>query len=115
MSGILHVGRGSLAGLALLATAASGQTEPPRVMASNGAVVALPEIAELSCTEMAEVLYMLDLSRYRGPDPLPRDHPDWKIFDYEDRLTQRHYYDCMLSASQLEDPGAAFSSGFGSQ
>lgn len=115
MSGILKVSQGVLAGLVLLATAAFGQAEPPRVMASNGAVVTLPEITGLSCLQMAEVLYLLDLSQYRGPEALPRDHPDWEIFEYEDRLTQRHYYACMLPASQLQDPGAAFSSGFGSQ
>ena len=83
-------------------------------MASNGAVVTMPEITGLSCSEMSEVLSQLDLSNYRDAEPLPRDHPDWAIFDYEDRLTRRHYYDCMLGASQLEDPGKAFSFGFGS-
>lgn len=115
VDGFLRVGWTALAGLIVLATAAASHADPQRLMASNGAVVTLPEIAALSCPEMAEVLYLIDLSNYRDAEPLPRDHPDWAIFDYEDRLTQRLYYDCMLGASQLEDPGTAFSFGFGSQ
>ena len=115
VSGPLRKGRVILAGLAVLVTAAASQTDPPRALASNGAVVTMPEISGLTCAEMAQVLYRIDLSNYRGPDPLPRDHPDWVIFDYEDRLTRRHYYDCMLGDHQLQDPANAFSFGFGTQ
>ena len=86
--------------------------DAPRVIASNGAVVALPDLDVLTCPQMEYVLERIDLSRYRGSEPLPRGHPDWQIFDYEDRLTRRHYYACMMRAHQLEDPSEAFSFGF---
>lgn len=84
----------------------------PRALASNGAIVAMPEIAGLSCSDMAEVLGLIDQSRYRGPEPVPEWHPDRKIFEYEDRLSAAYYRTCILSGHRLEDPGPAFSQGF---
>jgi len=113
--GSLRKGKFILADLVVLPAGAASHTDAPQALASNGAVITMPEISGLSCTEMAQVLHRIDLSNYRGPDPVPRGHPDWAIFDYEDRLTQRHYYDCMLGDYQLEDPANAFSFGFGTQ
>ena len=87
----------------------------PRALASNGAIVVMPEIAGLDCAGMDQALRRIDLSSYRGPDPVPKGHPDRPIFDYEDRLTRRYYYTCTLGQHQLEDPGPAFSHGFESK
>ncbi len=113
----------ALAALALSATGpAAGPTAgrvgtasiptEPRILASNGAVVAMPEIAGLDCAGMGQVLRRIDQSNYRGLDPIPVGHPDRPIFDYEDRLTGKYYYACTLGEHRLEDPGAAFSYGF---
>ena len=84
----------------------------PRALASNGAVVVMPDIAGLDCAAMGQVLRRIDQSNYRGLDPVPEGHPDRPIFDYEDRLTGQIYYSCTLTEHQLADPGAAFSYGF---
>jgi hypothetical protein len=90
-------------------------TNAPRALASNGAVVVMPEIAQLDCPGMSTVMRRIDQSNYRGPEAIPEGHPDWPIFEYEDRLTGQYYFSCTLGESQLEDPGAAFSFGFESQ
>ena len=85
---------------------------PPRALASNGAIVPMPEIVGLGCGDMAETLGLIDQSRYRGPGPVPPGHPDREIFEYEHRLAAAYYHACILSGSRLEDPGPAFSRGF---
>lgn len=84
----------------------------PRAMASNGAIVMMPDFTEFDCTEMARVLRRIDLSNYRGPDPLHVGHPDWLIFEYEDAVAKKFYYACTMVENRLEDPGPAFSLGF---
>jgi hypothetical protein len=111
-------GAAALVALGLSASAlAQSDSEPavPRALESNGAVVEMPELAGLDCAEMGNVLRRIDLSNYRGPEAVPEGHPDWPIFDYEDRLTGKYYFSCTLGANQLEDPGTAFSFGFESQ
>ena len=90
-------------------------SKAPRALASNGAVVAMPEIAGLDCTGMSDVLRRIDISNYRGPVVVPEGHPDWPIFEYEDRLTKQYYFSCTLGDNLLEDPGTAFSFGFETQ
>jgi hypothetical protein len=90
-------------------------TDAPRTLASNGAVVIMPEIEALDCAGMAQVLRRIDLSAYRGAEPVPRDHPDWPIFVYEDRVSRAYYRRCILADNRLADPGEAFSSGFEAQ
>ena len=113
-----RTGRAPLAALVALGLAAgagaqtAGTSAAPRALASNGAVVVMPEIAGLDCAAMSQVLRRIDLSNYRGLDPIPEGHPDRPIFEYEDRLTGRIYFSCILGGHQLEDPGAAFSHGF---
>ena len=48
-----------VAGVSLNAAAADA---PKRIMAMNGAVVVMPEIEGMDCTQMAEVLRRIDLS-----------------------------------------------------
>jgi hypothetical protein len=115
------IGAGPLVALVVLGLAihvraqAADPSNAPRALALNGAVVVMPEIAGLDCAGMSQVLRRIDLSNYRGLDPVPEEHPDWPIFEYEDRLTGQFYYSCTLGGNQLEDPGAAFSFGFESQ
>lgn len=97
--------------LAALPQGAAGAT-PARVIASNGAVIEMPEIAGLDCPGMERVLRLIDLAGYRGPAPLLPEDPDWQIFDYEDRLSRAHYFGCIVRQHGLDDPGPAFSFGF---
>ena len=108
-------GAAALAALSLAAGAWAQTADTPtapRALASNGAVVVMPDIAGLDCAGMSQVLRRIDLSNYRGLDPVPEGHPDRPIFDYEDRLTGQIYYSCTLGENLLDDPGAAFSYGF---
>ena len=84
----------------------------PRALASNGAIVVMPEIDGLSCAGMAEALEAIDQSRYRGPQPVPQGHPDSEIFAYEHRLAAAYYRRCIMAGHGLEDPAPAFSRGF---
>ncbi|MFQ5565639.1 MAG: hypothetical protein ACE5EU_04680 [Paracoccaceae bacterium] len=108
-------GAAALVALGLVAGArgqAVDMSTAPRALASNGAVVVMPDLAGLDCDAMSQVLRRIDLSNYRGADPVPKGHPDRPIFDYEDRLTRRYYFSCTLGEHKLEDPGTAFSYGF---
>ena len=91
---------------------AGGDAAPPRALASNGAIVPMPELSELDCRGMAEVMGLIDQSRYRGPAPVPEGHPDREIFEYEHRLAAAYYHGCIVSGSRLDDPGPAFGQGF---
>lgn len=86
--------------------------EIEKALAANGAVVAMPRIAGLSCREMAETLRLIDESGYRGPVPVPQGHPDRPIFEYEDRLAATYYRDCIMAGHRLESPTPAFARGF---
>jgi len=90
----------------------SDDSSVPRAMASNGVVVPMPAIAGMDCPAMAEALHRIDLSNYRGAEPVPPEHRDWPIFEYEDRLARAYYMQCTLREQALDDPGAAFSYGF---
>ncbi|HUF87978.1 MAG TPA: hypothetical protein VMM59_11405 [Thermohalobaculum sp.] len=128
LRGALRAAAGTLAlalalgpGLEAAATdreiAAGGRADlahAPRKLASNGAIVLMPEIARLDCRDMTEVLALLDRSGYRGPEPLQAGHPDREIFAYEHRLASAYFRDCILDGHWLDDPGAAFSQGFAS-
>ncbi|MEM1344197.1 MAG: hypothetical protein AAGI34_06400 [Pseudomonadota bacterium] len=56
--------------------------------------VDLPEIATLGCKDMQDTLAWIDRSGYRGFDPLPKDHPDYALFLYEDRLASAFFHAC---------------------
>jgi hypothetical protein len=107
---VLFVALGLAAGARAAGTADT--PAPPRVLASNGAVVVMPDLAGLDCAEMGQVLRRIDMSNYRGLDPVPEGHPDRPIFNYEDRLTKQYYHACTLGEHKLENPSAAFSYGF---
>ena len=102
----------AFAGTAMAQHGDAGGDGPPRALASNGAIVPMPDLAELDCRGMAEVLGLIDQSRYRGPAPVPEGHPDREIFEYEHRLAAAYYHGCIASASRLDDPGPAFGQGF---
>lgn len=92
--------------------ARAGLDAAPRALASNGAIVLMPEIAGLGCAEMAEALRLIDASRYREARPVPPGHPDRPIFDYEHRLAGAYYFGCIMGAHRLDDPAPAFAHGF---
>lgn len=62
--------------------------------ASNGALVPMPEIDDLSCFGMRLALARIDRSGYRGVDPVPSGHPDHEIFAYEDALAIAFFRRC---------------------
>lgn len=79
-------------------------------IATNGAIILMPDIERLDCLAMADVIQRIDFSGYRDPDaaePAP-DHPDRSIFEYESALTAQEYFQCTLGASQDTDPALAF-------
>ena len=86
--------------------------DAPVAMAANGARVVMPAIEALDCPTMELVLRRLDLSGYRGIAPLPPDHPDRAIFDYENRLAAAYYFNCLAPAFREADPAEAFADGF---
>ncbi|MBY8975095.1 hypothetical protein KHP62_04700 [Rhodobacteraceae bacterium NNCM2] len=97
------------AGLPLSANQAVSE-ESDVIVASNGALVPIPDIDTLDCAEMAKVIMRIDASEYRDPvaeGPGP-DHPDRVIFEYENSLTSREYFECTLGKSQYVDPSLAF-------
>jgi hypothetical protein len=121
-SGGMRIGTacGVAALTAMLALTAAPAQSPEdastrRAMASNGVVVPMPKIAGLDCEGMAEALRRIDLSNYRGAEPVPKGHRDRPIFDYEDRLARAYYTQCTLHEQALHDPGPAFSFGFKAQ
>lgn len=83
--------------------------------ATNGAVVAAPEIAALDCPQMAQVLRNLDNAQYRNSAPLRPGDADWPIFDYEDHLASAYYTRCTVGLNRKTDPLDAFSRGFDGQ
>lgn len=108
------------AALAAGSAPARAQENPPPVLppdapiavAANGAHVPMPAIEALDCPTMQLVLRRLDESGYRGVAPLPADHPDRPIFEYENRLAARYYFNCIVPAHRAADPTAAFADGF---
>lgn len=84
----------------------------PRALASNGTVVLMPGIEGLGCRDIVEVLALIDRAGYRGALPLPEDHPDRAIFDYEHRLARVYFNDCIRNGHGLDEPGPAFRQGF---
>jgi hypothetical protein len=105
----------ALAAAVALTGAAAQVTDPdavPHILASNGVAVPTPDIAALDCDGMAEALRRIDQSKYREQEALSPDHPDWPIFDYENRLARSYYADCLLLKHAFDDPGEAFSFGF---
>jgi hypothetical protein len=107
---VLLVALGLAAGARAAGT--SDTSTAPRVLASNGAVVVMPDLAGLDCAGMSQVLRRIDMSNYRGLDPVPEGHPDRPIFNYEDRLTKQYYHACTSGENKLENPSTAFSYGF---
>ena len=94
--------------LALLASTVRAET----FIARNGAELSAPDISSLSCTERGTLLLEYSISGYRGPEPLPPDHPDRKIYEYENQLAQVFYMKCQAGTSYYRDSAPAFSSGF---
>lgn len=84
----------------------------PQMRAQNGVIVPLPEIENLDCASMRSVLGVLDRSNYRGVAPLPPDHPDRPIFDYENQLAAEAYDRCLTEGAVLRDSSEAFQHGF---
>lgn len=80
--------------------------------ASNGAILPAPEVERLTCADRSILLMEYTVSGYRGTEPLQRGHPDWPIYEYENRLAEVYYTQCQAGASQFQSLKPAFSSGF---
>lgn len=80
--------------------------------AANGQVLPAPKLNNLTCDQMDQLMETYISSQYRHVEFLPTDHPDRPIYDYENKLAQRHYEDCQMGRSHFENAAPAFSKGF---
>ncbi len=99
-------------GLLILSTLGLPAAAAELFTASNGAEVLAPEIDTLACDEMNAALMAISASEYRGTMPLSSDHPDYPIYDYENRLAIEHYEDCQAGSADYSSPVGIFSSDF---
>lgn len=81
-------------------------------IAENGVQVPTPDMDRLTCDEMNRTLMEISASGYRGVQAIAEDHPDYKIFAYENRLATVHYEDCQVGVVDFTTPRRVFSSGF---
>lgn len=103
----------ALAGASLAVAASDARVPEPRShVLTSGHVVELPPPGSLTCAEMRAVLARLDRSGYRGRGILPETHPDYPVFDYEDRLAAALYLRCTLAESRAASDTGAFPRGF---
>ena len=85
-----------LVALVALGLAAGGRAQTvdtptaPRALASNGAVVVMPDLAGLDCAGMSQVLRRIDLSNYRGLDPVPVHTSDEQYQSDSDEEKRSH-------------------------
>jgi hypothetical protein len=93
------------------ATAQDAPT-PVVMIAENGARVPTPEIDTLTCDEMNRTLMNISATGYRGVEVVSEEHPDYQIFDYENRLATAHYEDCQVGVVDFTAPRSVFSQGF---
>lgn len=80
--------------------------------ASNGAILRAPDVTTLNCAQRGTLLMEYSISEYRGTEPLGAGHPDYPIYQYENRLAELFYADCQAGSSQFQDSAPAFSRGF---
>lgn len=99
-------------GAVLLAFAATGARAEAVFTASNGAELSAPDISRLSCAERGTLLLEYSISGYRGTEPLAPEHPDRKIYEYENQLAQVFYMQCQAGTSHYQDSAPAFTQGF---
>lgn len=79
----------------------------------GGVTVAMPPPDGMSCDGLRAALQSLDRADYRRGRLLDRDHPDYPLFVYEDRVAAMLFFDCTLPEMQREPPPDLFSKGFG--
>jgi hypothetical protein len=96
--------------LAMLTMGAEAAT--PEMRAQNGAVLPMPRIEAMGCMSMEKLLIRYSDSQYRGADPVPPDHPDYPIFDYENRLATEYFERCQRQRDTHSSPTEIFREGF---
>lgn len=82
----------------LVGSSALAGNSTARALTQNGVQLPMPDIDRLDCAERSALLNEYLISAYRGIDPLPEDHPDRWIFEYENRLAQSHFMECAKAA-----------------
>lgn len=109
---VWKIGAVALTSLCLVSAGSPAEADDKMFMASNGAELPAPSIAGLDCERMQDLLMIYSASNYRGIMPIPEDHADHSIFEYEYRLAVEHYSMCQMGARALEDPSPVFEGGF---
>ena len=80
--------------------------------AANGAVLPAPDISSLTCAQQEALMREFTDSDYRSDVQPGESHPDRAIFDYESRLADAFYSDCLPGSSDFRAVSPAFSKGF---
>ena len=103
----------ALTALAPLATAspAAAQTGD-RFETSNGRVVRLQAVEQMSCRDLLRKIDEIDATNYRGLNSAPRDLRDLKLFDYENRVSTRYYTTCGSVGDNRATAGEVLRGGF---
>lgn len=85
--------------IALTGAPAVAAAEVDVLITAGGHRVAKPAPETLDCAGMRAVLDAIDATGYRGNGPAPLNPADAALFDYENRVSQRYYAQCVLVGS----------------
>ncbi|MEO1687103.1 MAG: hypothetical protein AAFU61_04270 [Pseudomonadota bacterium] len=104
----------ALPALAFTAPGAWAQQAPAVIEVTTGHAVAMTPPDALDCDALALKLAEIDATGYRGAKPRPAHDEDMPLFDYENRVSNRYYADCVAMRSAGESDGRSiFDGGFG--
>ena len=101
------VGAALVAG-GLQASLAGAQT----LTSTNGTVLPIPPIEDLSCDQVLELMHTYSASGYREIGMIPSSGTDLDLLDYEDSLATAHYDRCHLGQNDFSSPSETFGKGF---
>jgi hypothetical protein len=97
--------------MAALLAAASAAAQGRVFVTAQGVTVEAPPVAEMDCEQMQTVLLAIERSGYRV-GAAPRDPADVSLRQYEDRLSRRHFAQCLQPRSLVADTPAIFGLGY---
>lgn len=63
----------------------------------------LPALAELACDDIDRILTSIDATRYRENAPTPHNPADRPLYEYEMKLAQRQFKECVRTQSNTGD------------
>lgn len=101
-----------LLGIALLVGLAPALVGAKSLTSSAGKVLPAPQIENLSCDQLLDLMHQYSASGYRGIGVIPTSGPDALLLSYEDDLATAHYDRCHLGKSDFSSPATTFGKGF---